>query len=107
MDMIHRRITSPQRQQGNDSPLLTLRAGRTVDNRSYLLALHALDQNASRRGTHDARVRQLALAQRLAEDAAGDVDLLVTLRLVLLHQADAAQFLVIRGEADLHRLDEK
>src|SRR5262249_57039229 len=69
------------------------------------LRLHALDQDARRLGAHDALVGQLAGAQRLAEVAAADRDLLLSLRPVLVDQPDAAQLLVVGREADLHRLD--
>src|SRR5262249_571688 len=74
---------------------------------SHLLALHALDEDARRLRTHDPRVGQLPGAELLAQLPPTDRHLLVPLRPVLIHQADAPQLLVEGGEADLHRLDEQ
>src|SRR5438874_11658129 len=64
---------------------------------------HPLDQHPRRLRPHDAVVWQLALAQLLAQLAAADRHLLVSLRSAFLDQPDPAQLLIERCEADLDR----
>src|SRR5262245_32022372 len=71
------------------------------------LALHALNEDAGRLGAQDARVGQDAGSQFLAQLAAADRYLLVALRAPFIDEADAAEFLVECGEANLHRLDQQ
>src|SRR5262249_30132317 len=69
------------------------------------LRLHPLDEHLRRLRAHDPRVRQLALAELLAQVASADRHLLVTLRGAFLDQPDSSKLLVERCEADLHWLD--
>src|SRR5579864_1399582 len=70
-------------------------------------ALHLLNQNLRRLRPHHALIRQFAVAEFLAQIAAADGDLLETLRAILIHQAHAAKFGKVGGEADFHRLDQQ
>src|SRR5262249_12152743 len=94
-----RNLLAPARGEREPAP------GCPKAGRQPLSPFHALDQDAGRLRPHHPRVGQLARPQLLAQLPAADRHLLVTLGRTLVDQADAAQLLVERREADLHRLD--